>query len=85
MIRPMQPWRRIVRVCPCKACGVPLVQYLGEEPASVVERHNLLPDHRAWRYNHGDGISITPPHETARLPLIPVEAGSSQPQNQGGQ
>jgi len=47
--RPMQPWRQIVRVCPCKACGVPLVRYVGEEPVSVVERHNLHPKHRAWR------------------------------------
>jgi hypothetical protein len=36
-------------------------------------------------YSSRDGISITPPHEMARLPLIPVEVGPSQPQNQGGQ
>jgi len=36
-------------VCPCKACGVPLVRYVGEEAVSVVERHNLHPKHRAWR------------------------------------
>ena len=31
-----------------------------------------------WSYNARDGVSITPTHETARLPLTPVAVAPSQ-------
>lgn len=65
---------------PCSVCG-----YWSPRRRIYPTGHDALtdsyqrPTDQTEAYTARDGVSITPPHETTRLPLTPVVAGSSHP------
>ena len=72
----------------CIDCRTPVVydgfgwhdRYQGREDTDRLGRsHNCIASPTMKAHNAEVGVSDTPPHETARLPLTPVVAGPSQP------